>query len=145
MINQKYAPQRKWQKKNKDLINARVRKRAQTDKIFRDKKNEATKKWRTNNRVKYLRGKKDNRLRKTYGITLVEFEIMLETQNGVCLICGLPEIKEKDNLSVDHCHSTNKVRGLLCSKCNTAIGLFDEDINRILKAIEYIKEHNVHT
>lgn len=43
-------------------------------------------------------------------------------------------------LCVDHCHETGEVRGLLCSKCNTAIGMFQEDINVMYRAIEYLSK-----
>jgi len=43
-------------------------------------------------------------------------------------------------LSVDHCHNTNKVRGLLCSRCNTALGLLKDDENTILNALMYVRE-----
>jgi len=46
------------------------------------------------------------------------------------------------NLAVDHCHDTNKVRGLLCKNCNTAIGLLKENLETMTKALEYVKFHS---
>ena len=60
-----------------------------------------------------------------------------ELDYDYCLICG-----SKQRIHIDHCHKTNKFRGLLCSKCNTGIGMFDEDTKKMLKAIEYITKWN---
>ena len=91
---------------------------------------------------------KSQHLRNKYKIGIEEYEIMLNNQNGVCAICHLPETKKLYNnlnktfsLTVDHCHSTNKIRGLLCQKCNTALGLFRENIEIIKSSIEYIKKN----
>ena len=66
---------------------------------------------------------------------------MLESQNGICAICGNLETIQKSHLSVDHDHKTNKVRGLLCRECNRALGGFKD--NRILlqSAINYLLKH----
>jgi hypothetical protein len=78
----------------------------------------------------------------SYGITEQEYGILLLKQKGVCAICGNAETKTlhgvKNPLSVDHCHNTNQVRGLLCGKCNTAIGLLNDDIAMLSKAIAYL-------
>lgn len=72
------------------------------------------------------------RLRK-YGLSHAEYEAMLAAQDGKCAICG-----EKGKLVVDHNHQTDAVRSLLCSPCNTAIGLFKEDTDRMKAAIQYL-------
>jgi hypothetical protein len=75
-------------------------------------------------------------------ITREKFEEMLRAQNGVCAICGHPETArrgvEVKRLAIDHDAETNAIRGLLCSRCNTAIGLLGHDVARIAKAIEYL-------
>lgn len=76
-------------------------------------------------------------LKSTYGISLVEYELMYEAQNGVCAICKKPESSGK-GLAVDHDHETGKVRSLLCFMCNTSIGKLGEDIPRILEAAAYL-------
>jgi hypothetical protein len=88
--------------------------------------------------------KKDWVLRDKFGISLEEYRKMLATQSGKCAICHQPEMatlkksgKVKE-LSVDHCHSTGKVRGLLCYRCNTALGLLREDTGIALNLINYI-------
>lgn len=64
---------------------------------------------------------KKKHLKRSYGITLDEYNKMLKDQGGVCKICKLP-CKSGKNLAVDHCHDTGTVRGLLCAKCNTNLG-----------------------
>lgn len=70
-----------------------------------------------------------------YGITVEEYNKMLEEQNGVCKICG-----SNEKLCIDHDHKTGEVRAILCSKCNSAIGLMNEDTNLFEKAIAYLKK-----
>lgn len=79
-------------------------------------------------------------LERDYGISLKEYEEIYIRQNGVCAICYHPEpIKGRIFLAVDHDHKTGRVRGLLCSKCNMAIGIFEDRIDRLQNAIRYIK------
>jgi hypothetical protein len=72
-------------------------------------------------------------INKTHKIDPEEFESMLRSQNGFCLICA-----NSEKLVIDHCHSTGKIRGLLCNRCNVAIGLMDDDINKLQSAIIYL-------
>ena len=87
---------------------------------------------------------RSNDLKKRFGITLDEWNRMLDEQQGVCKLCSQPETKldhrtkQPRRLAVDHCHKTGKVRALLCSDCNTAIGLLKEDVELMKKAIEYV-------
>jgi hypothetical protein len=75
-------------------------------------------------------------LRTRYGLTLEEYQIMVEQQQGRCKICG----REGENLVVDHKHDeAQKVRGLLCDACNQALGLMCDDTDRILAAIAYLQ------
>jgi hypothetical protein len=79
-------------------------------------------------------------LKRHYGLSVVEYESLLVKQNGLCAICGKPQSDPRKNgrLCVDHDHDTNEIRGLLCSNCNTALGLMKDDIHRLAKAIEYL-------
>lgn len=69
---------------------------------------------------------------------------MNDAQGHVCAICSLPESKNHSRsgkilpLSVDHCHQTNKVRGLLCSQCNLMLGLANDNIEKLLSAVSYL-------
>ena len=64
-------------------------------------------------------------LKKLYGITVKDYDRMFEEQNGVCWICGKAETTNSGTLHVDHNEESGKVRGLLCGRCNRAIGLLD--------------------
>lgn len=81
-----------------------------------------------------------------HGITSIDYEKMFKKQNGVCAICNKPETMSDRygrtaSLSVDHCHITKNIRGLLCSACNTSIGKFEDDVERLRKAIKYLKKY----
>jgi len=67
---------------------------------------------------------------------------MLEEQNNLCKICGKDKSLFKRRFSVDHCHKTGRNRGLLCLKCNMGLGAYDEDIDTMHKAIEYLRINN---
>ncbi len=81
-------------------------------------------------------------------ISLEEYQKMLDMQDNRCGICGLeetckdPKHDRVRRLSIDHCHRTGNVRGLLCHSCNTAIGKFKDDIELLHKAIRYITQHH---
>ena len=76
-------------------------------------------------------------LKKNYGIGASGYKSLLVQQNGVCAICGNePTVGKK--LSVDHCHTTDDVRGLLCDKCNFALGLFNDDLDLLASASSYL-------
>lgn len=86
---------------------------------------------------------KDRMLRRNYGISLEEYNSMLEEQNGNCYVCGKHHTQQKNSLSVDHCHTTGAVRRLLCSNCNTSLGLLKENIESVKKLIRYIEENKI--
>lgn len=85
---------------------------------------------------------KNTILKRHYGITIGDYMRMHNDQNGLCAICKKPEttvIRGKEvSLSVDHCHSTGAVRGLLCRPCNQAIGSMKHDRSILLAAIDYL-------
>lgn len=84
------------------------------------------------------------KLKEKYGLTLEEYDQMLEEQNGVCAVCHKPErvISEYGivrRLAVDHNHTTGKVRGLLCQACNTTLGKVSESIEVLLQLAIYLE------
>jgi hypothetical protein len=92
--------------------------------------------WRKDNKEKQRGYKRKSLLKNTYGMTLDEYNVLLEAQNYGCAICG--NSNGNRVMFVDHDHDTSEVRGLLCTRCNCAIGLLDDDVEKMAKAIEYI-------
>ncbi len=88
---------------------------------------------------------------KKHGMTLDQYDKLLKKQNGKCGICGikfcennLQNRKMKNEFPrVDHCHRAGNIRGLLCFKCNVGLGAYDDDIERLDKAITYLARANV--
>lgn len=80
-----------------------------------------------------------------FGITPEDYETLLENQNNCCALCGKPEVvtwKGKvKQLAVDHDHSTGLVRSLLCQKCNTGLGSFNDSEELLEKAIKYLRSY----
>lgn len=80
-------------------------------------------------------------LQKNYGITEATYMEMYLKQKGVCAICEKRSELKSGRLAVDHCHETSKVRGLLCRKCNSGLGLLGDNIQLLSRAIEYLVEN----
>lgn len=100
---------------------------------------ERHKKTRTTYYLRNIQLIKDKALKRTYNLSLGDYEKMLDDQKDCCAICNKNKSEFKKGLGIDHCHATGKIRGLLCSKCNTSIGGFDDDIERLQSAINYLK------
>jgi len=83
---------------------------------------------------------KDQWLRKLYGITINDFEEMLIAQNYTCAICETEISLLGNKTNVDHCHKTGKVRGLLCSGCNTLLALAKDSKDILLNALNYLNK-----
>ena len=78
-------------------------------------------------------------MRKNYGIGFFEYDAMFEKQNGLCAICDAPPPNHhKKRLNIDHCHTSGRIRGLLCDACNRGIGLLKDSPDLMLKAISYL-------
>lgn len=125
-------PQQRWYERNKEAIALRYK----TDPEFRAKKIAQAKKRRESS---------PDRLRsetafRTYGITQQQYDTMLAQQDGACAICRGEHVGPGERLHIDHDHTTGEVRGLLCSKCNTLLGLADDNADRLAAAITYLTE-----
>lgn len=90
---------------------------------------------------------KGHQLKSSHGIGRKEYEEMLPNANSVCEICHLPETKisnktgKPTTLSVDHNHESGKIRGLLCHRCNLALGYLQEDIKVAKNLIDYVEKY----
>jgi hypothetical protein len=96
--------------------------------------------------IRHQRAKKNNPdqrrsvvLKNKYGITITDFNKMLVSQKFKCGVCKSTYPGPKGVFAVDHCHKTNKVRGLLCYLCNVGLGSFRDNIDYLTSAISYLK------
>ena len=103
------------------------------------KYNDSRLRWGIENPEKKKRINKNSKLKCLYGISIDEYEEMLSLQNGKCAICG-NVCRIRKSLSVDHCHKTKVVRGLLCHACNTTIGQMKESPELLRKAADYVEK-----
>ena len=106
----------KWAAENKERATARKRR------------------WYSENRLK----QRSTAAARKYGLALGEYERRVAAQSGACAICGrIPE----DALQVDHDHTTKRLRDLLCRHCNSGLGQFNDSVDNMRNAIDYIKRH----
>lgn len=91
-------------------------------------------KWYADNPGKRL----GNSLRNKHGLTIEAYQKLLIAQGNVCAICG-KSCSRRGRLSVDHSHVSGQIRGLLCSKCNLGLGNFDDSVEKLRWAEEYLK------
>ena len=82
--------------------------------------------------------REDRIMRRQYGISIHEFNQLLEFQDGGCAICRKPLSAMNRRMNIDHDHETNLVRGLLCTGCNTGLGYFGDDVEGLERAIYYL-------
>jgi len=101
--------------------------------------NKTNKAWRERNAEKNRRYIREWRIKK-YGISKKEYEDMLLSQGGVCAICG--KGNGDKSMCIDHCHTTKKVRGLLCIKCNLMLGQSGDSIGVLANSIIYLDKNS---
>ena len=103
---------------------------------------------RRQKRESYARAKAKNprlslerTLKKKYGLAIEDYDQMLIEQDNKCYVCSQPPTDKETRLAVDHCHTTGRVRKLLCNSCNSALGFVDDDVSRLSSLIAYLEEH----
>ncbi len=108
------------------------------DSFYNDKNKPLGKEYRCKLCARVKRDK--NLLMSNYGLTINGYDEMLKIQNNCCAICKRPDtgIERTKKLSVDHCHTTGKVRGLLCNWCNQGLGHFRDSPELLTNAVEYL-------
>jgi hypothetical protein len=113
---------------------------------YQKNRDSINKKNRDRNHRNYdIRKEKNRNLMRMFNISIDDYEYLFKKQNGLCAICGFKEDRKHRNgktfsLAVDHNHITGKIRGLLCSRCNMAIGGLRDSVEIIEKALMYIKQ-----
>lgn len=128
---------KKQREEYKDIKNKRRREMYKNDEEYRKQRLIDASNWQKNNPKK----RKNQRLREAYGITYEEFEKLLDKSEHKCQICGFSDKSDKKMFPiVDHCHKNGNVRGILCAKCNFALGQFNDNIDSLKNAIKYLKK-----
>jgi hypothetical protein len=127
---------REYREKNKEKLKLNARRYREKNK---EKIKERLKIYGLNNPEKVMKAKRKNSLKKRYNITLDDYDKMFEKQKGKCGICKTPQIEIKKIFCVDHNHKTEKVRELLCQKCNVTLSYFENYDSK--PYIEYLKKH----
>lgn len=97
----------------------------------------AYKKYAKKNRIKCNNANMKYRT----GIDIDKYNILLKKQNNKCKICNLTEKENKKRFSIDHCHTSGFIRGLLCNKCNQGLGYFKDNIELLTNAIIYLNNN----
>jgi hypothetical protein len=123
------ARRKAWYQQNRTREIARV-------KAWQQANPERLKAWREKNRNRRLEQLREIHLRNKFGLTPQEYDRILEAQGGVCALCERPPTPGI-SLHVDHDHATGEIRGLLCMRCNNALGLFGEDPDVLKRAARY--------
>ena len=94
------------------------------------------KRWMKNNPERH----KNNVLKRVYGITLEEQKNLFKAQNKCCAICKT-KVPSYPGWVTDHCHAQNKVRGILCNRCNLLLGRAKDNVEILFSAARYLKKH----
>lgn len=122
---------REYYQKNKERINSRSK---EWDKNNPEKRKKIEKRYRDNNKDVF----RNNQLKRKFGITIEEFILMKEECGNQCMICGVHINELNKDLHVDHDHTSGNIRGLLCSTCNSGLGMFKDSTELLKNAIEYL-------
>jgi hypothetical protein len=127
--------QKRYRKEHREelLLKKKQFRKDHHDKIMSDKKIY----YRDNKRTVL----KNGRLKTSFGITIEQYYEVAEKQKHCCAICGIHQSKLVRFLAVDHDHKTNRNRGLLCMKCNIAIGMLNDSTKLLDKAKKYLENY----
>ncbi len=130
---------KRWQKLNRERVNEYARK-WRNDNLEKSRARETV--WKkANPYAVYLQNRKQSL--KSRGITPEEYHIKLAEQADRCLLCGPADDLPTETLAADHCHTTGKLRNLLCARHNLGLGLFKDNVEALRRAIKYIQEWKI--
>lgn len=130
---------RKYYQENREAILAKAKKKAASYyKKNKEKVKNNVKRWRENNPGKT----KELQIRRKYGLSMQEYSNLIEKQQFQCAACGIG-LKDLpgSEIQIDHCHNTGNIRGILCGRCNRALGLLNDDPIKTQKLADYIKKY----
>lgn len=117
-----------------------IKKTMENNQKHSNRTNKSNLEWRNRNPEKIKEIYRVSNLKRKFNLSIEDYNKMFFDQKGRCKICDKHQNQFKKALAVDHCHTTGKIRGLLCASCNTAIGHLKDDVNLLAKAINYLKE-----
>ena len=100
--------------------------------------------WNKANPERAAENRRRGNLKRKYGMTLEEYDEMLESQGGCCASCGSPEPGGSGTFHVDHCHDSGEIRGLLCSNCNRGLGYLGDDLDGVMNIVYYLLQRDMH-
>jgi formylmethanofuran dehydrogenase subunit E len=133
---------REYREKNKEKINAWVKEYRKNNKDILSKRGKKNYQKTKEDKQKYYESKRDvirnKNIFRNYGITIEQKTQMIIDQNNCCAICG-EQLSNSRFTHIDHDHKTNKVRGILCANCNSGIGMFKDNVNKLKRAIVYLE------
>jgi hypothetical protein len=95
-----------------------------------------------NNKDKCLATARNSERKRLYGITTEEMVALFEGQGSCCAVCQTQKVRSQKGWHIDHCHSSNKVRGILCHHCNVALGMAQDKVTTLRSAIRYLNKHS---
>lgn len=130
------AQTRVYSAANQEKINARAA-------VYRSTRREElarkSREYHEDNRELVLARMRAGSLKHEYGITPEQYAAIFDSQGGVCCLCGRPP--KTKQLSVDHCHESGQIRGLLCQPCNAALGRMGDNEEGVLRALDYLRTY----
>jgi len=113
--------------------------RADNRKSINERGREYSKRYYEAHKSACNRASLDARFRRKFGLTIAERDALIQAQDGTCPLCGRV-FTRFDRACVDHDHATGRMRGIICSSCNKALGLFKDSIPALTRAIAYLQE-----
>jgi hypothetical protein len=112
--------------------------RAKNQDRIKEKSRAYSKRYYTSHKVSCNRASLDARLKRNFGVTLAERDALIQAQGGKCTLCERV-FNPLDRACIDHDHITGRMRGIICTSCNKALGLFKDSIPALTKALAYLQ------
>lgn len=136
-VDRKRELNRRWRKENADRVRELVQRNYQNNKDAILARRRA---WYAKQSAEALQELRRRGNLGRYGLTVKAYQDLLDKQGGGCAVCGAkPKNNRKRFLSVDHCHSSKKVRGILCDGCNMGLGCLGDSPERLRAAAAYLE------
>lgn len=149
-LEEKRAKTKLWKQLNKEKVKASKKAWDERNKEHKaaykkewdaknvDKRKANNEKFKKTNPLYHV----EKHLKSSYGISLEDYNFLLQQQQFKCQCCGIEAEKaQRGKLFVDHCHTNGAIRGLLCQQCNTALGMVKDNVETLYKLASYLIKH----